>query len=288
MRTFLIGTDWWTDCDDAAAIRLLARAALRGEIRIACFGINACMPESVSSLREFLRREGFPHPVIGIDHRATDTGGRPPYQKRLAEQSGDPFSNDRAPDAVQLYIDILRAAAEPLEIIEIGFMQVLDDVLAREPALFAAKVKKVWIMAGKWDDDPGREHNFIKTARSRAGAHHFCELCPVPVTFLGWEVGASVRIGESLPEGDVLRQVFADHGSAERGRSSWDPMLAYMALLGDEGAAGYDTVRGTASVDAETGENRFAPSPDGRHCYVVKREADVYYHDVLTQAIAAQ
>lgn len=26
MRKFILGTDWWTDCDDVVALRILARA----------------------------------------------------------------------------------------------------------------------------------------------------------------------------------------------------------------------------------------------------------------------
>ena len=26
MKNFILGTDWWTDCDDAVALRLLTRA----------------------------------------------------------------------------------------------------------------------------------------------------------------------------------------------------------------------------------------------------------------------
>ena len=34
MRKFILGTDWWTDCDDAVAIRLLAREHVKKEIEL--------------------------------------------------------------------------------------------------------------------------------------------------------------------------------------------------------------------------------------------------------------
>ena len=43
MRQILLGTDWWSDCDDAVAVRLLARAAKAGEVRLLGIGVNACM-----------------------------------------------------------------------------------------------------------------------------------------------------------------------------------------------------------------------------------------------------
>ena len=138
----------------------------------------------------------------------------------------------------------------------------------------------MWVMAGKWDADGEKENNFCRNARSRMAGEEFCRLCPVPVTFLGWEVGYSVITGSKLSEGDHLLDALRDHGSGN-GRCSWDPMLVQMALTGDEKKAGYSTVRGTARVDAETGQNYFAESPDGLHAYVTKDMPDNYYADII-------
>ncbi len=54
-------------------------------------------------------------------------------------------------------------------------------------------------------------------------------------------------------------------------------MTVLMALIGDEKKAGYDTVRGYATVDAETGANHFRTDPNGPHCYVKKAHANEYY-----------
>ena len=286
MRNFILGTDWWTDCDDAVAVRLLCRAHRRGEIRFLGAGINACMDKSVASLSAFMTAEGCAEIPVGIDRVATDYGGRPPYQARLAAL---PHTQEdaTAEDAAELYIRLLRECAargECAEIVEIGFMQVIAEVIRREPALFAETVSRVWMMAGKWDEDGGREHNFCKTERTRVPSAYFCEHCPVPVTYLGWEVGASVRVGGKLPEGDVLKQVLIDHGSAG-GRSAWDPMTVFLALTGDAQKAGYRTVRGHASVEADTGKNHFVPDEGGRQEYVVKVMDDEWYRELLDKEI---
>lgn len=128
------------------------------------------------------------------------------------------------------------------------------------------------------------ENNFAKNDRARAAAKIFCEKCPVPVTFLGWEVGATVVTGGNLNSEDTLGQVLIDHGS-ENGRMSWDPMLLMLALLGDEKVAGYDTVQGWAKVDADTGANHFSIDPAGLHRYVIKRKPDEYYRDQINNRI---
>ena len=54
MKKIIFGTDWWTDCDDAVALRMLARAHNAGEIDLCGIVINACMEDSVRSADAFL------------------------------------------------------------------------------------------------------------------------------------------------------------------------------------------------------------------------------------------
>lgn len=293
MRNFILGTDWWTDCDDAVAIRLLARAHQAGEICLKGVGINACMEYSVCSLDGFLRAEGAEDIPIGIDLAATDYMGNPPYQKRLSALPSRYSKNEDAENAVRLYRRILAKSEEPVEIIEIGFLQVIADVLKSGAddispksglELVREKVPKIWVMAGKWDEPLGKENNFARNARSCKAGHIFCDICPVPVTFLGWEVGNTVITGGKLPKEDRLYQVLCDHGSFD-GRSSWDPMLVLLALIGDEEKAGYDTVCGKASVNPENGENMFAEDENGNHLYVVKKKEDAFFENQINDAI---
>ena len=293
MRKFILGTDWWTDCDDAVAVRILARAHKAGEIILKGIAINACMEYSVKSLDGFLNSEGVSDIPIGIDLEATDFGGNPPYQKRLAELPSRYNSNADAENAVKLYRRILAESKEPLEIIEIGYLQAISAVLESEAdeisektglELIKEKVSKFWVMAGKWDDNPGSENNFARNPRSRVAGSIFCEKCPVPITFLGWETGFDVITGGELESDDVLYQALCDHGS-QNGRSSWDPMLVLMALIGDESAAEYDVIQGVATVDKENGENRFSTCADGKHKYVVRKQPVTYYSKKINDLI---
>lgn len=293
MRKFILGTDWWTDCDDVVALRLLARAHKAGEIRLLGVALNGCMEYSVSSVEGFLHTEGIDDLPIGIDLNATDFGGNPPYQKRLSQHAGKYRCNTGAENAVRLYRTLLARAGSPAEIIEIGYPQVLADLLQSggddiSPLsgmeLVRKNVSRVWMMAGRWDQTPGRENNFIRNPRSRKAAHLFCALCPVPVVFLGFEVGATVISGGNLKEDDPVHLALADHGSPG-GRSSWDPMLCLLAVIGDEAGAGYRVVRGKASVDAETGENYFSKDERGPHAYVIKNFEDSYYAEAINRRI---
>lgn len=293
MREFILGTDWWDDCDDAVALRLFTQFAKDNKIKLLGVGINACMEYSVASLKGFLLADGIDDIPVGIDRYGTDFGGTPKYQKRLAENYCPNISNENAEDAVRLYRRILSNANSKVEIVEIGFLSVIASVLESKSddispksgiELFSEKVSKVWVMAGKWDADGEKENNFCKNDRSRKAGKTFCEMCPVPVTFLGFEVGVGVITGNSLDHSDHLYTVMSDYG-APKGRHSWDPMLSMMALIGDEEKAGYDTVTGTASVDSETGANYFVRHQDGKHRFVVKKHPNVYYEDMINGII---
>ena len=291
MRKLLLGTDWWTDCDDAVAIRILARAQREGIWQLCGVVINACMEYSVRSLRGFLRHEGLGGVPVAIDRDATDFGRKPPYQRRLAERLGEGFTEADAGDPAVLMRTVLAGCADgELEMIEIGYPQCLAALLASPPDgisplcgrdLVAKKVARLWMMAGNYEhEERGKENNFARNARASRGGAAVCRDWPTPVTFLGWEAANTILSGGGLPADDPLAGALADHGSAG-GRSSWDPLTVYMAMCGSPAAAGLEEVRGTVTVDSATGENSFVRDSAGRHAYVKKLHEDRWYEERL-------
>ena len=287
-RTVILGTDWWTDCDDVAAVRIACRAARVGRWNLAGIVLNACMPYSAASLNAFCTAEQMGGLPLGIDRSAVEYSGNPPYQKILAALPHTIADNDSAEDGLELYLRLLAETNGPVEILEIGYPQVLAALCAHPEGYryLAEKVSCLWMMAGNWQKNGvGMENNITRGPMSRRAASYLFEHCPCPIVFLGWEVGASVISGtpETIPDpDDPLRMAFLAHGS-RNGRSSWDPMLVLLALTGDIGKAGYTLRRGYASADPETGENRFRYDENGPHGYVVKTMPDGWYADTLAE-----
>lgn len=292
-RGMLVGTDWWTDCDDVVAMRVLVWAEKKAMIEIVGIGLNACMEHSVASLDAFLTAEGRADVAIGIDKQATDFGGNPPYQRSMVGHPHSRRSNEDAEDAVALYRRCLANAKDKLDIIEIGYPQVLSGLLQSlgdeiSPKtgleLVSEKVNKLWMMAGNWQEQgSGVENNFARNARSRLAGNYVCKHWPTPVTFLGWEIASDILTGGNITEpGDMVAQALRDHGSS-KGRSSWDPMLVLLACHGDEETAGYKRIVGTAHVDAESGRNSFEMDPQGKHAYVIKTMPDDHYKDEINR-----
>jgi hypothetical protein len=137
------------------------------------------MEDSVRSMDAFLAKDGVTDVPIALDPDATDFGGRLTYQFRLAPHAVRYRSNADAENGVTLYRRLLAAADSPVEILEIGFLQVFSALLesrgdeispktGRE--LVAQKVSHCWVMAGKWDADGEKEHNFARNPRARIAA----------------------------------------------------------------------------------------------------------------------
>ncbi len=286
-RKVILGTDWWTDCDDCVAVRLLCNAHKKGEIELLGIGIDACMEYSAPSLSAFLTGESMGDLPIGIDLNGTDyEGDYHSYQKALCDFPHSIANNEECPDTIELYKKLLRESDCKVDIIEIGFMTILSGILESEGGveLFKEKVNTLYIMGGRWDRENGEEHNFNNNPRSRKAAHILCEKCPVPIVFLGFEVGLDVLSGDGQPDGDLLNLCMQLYGCGETGRHSWDPLTALLAVIGDEKKAGYGIVKGTATVNPETGENNFKIG-EGLHYYVVKQKPNAYYREEIQKRI---
>ena len=290
MRNFILGTDWGEDCDDAVAVRVLARYAKAGKINLCAIGINTHTEYSAPSLYAFLEKEGVTT-LVGVDKNCPEKSFVNNYQPRLAKYTDK--KDEDFEDSVRVYRRAIANAEGKVEIMEIGFLQILARVLESQGddispktgiELFKEKVSKVWIMGGAWNEQGAKEYNFSGKKFACRASSTVCKLCPAPITFLGWEIGHDVITGDTLKKDDYLYHAMSDHGF-QNGRSSWDPMLVLMAIIGDEEKAGYTTVRGKARVCARTGKNYFKEGPRGKHRYVVKSRENSYYSNLINSII---
>ncbi len=287
-RNIIFGTDWWTDCDDTAALRMVCRYAKQGIWQPLGVILNAAAPYAAASVMAVLTDEGFGNLPLGIDLDADDYGGKPPYQYAVASAAGTTdMRNEDCENGVSLYRRLLSDADDgSVELLEVGYLPVLSGLLTSVPdeispltglELVRTKVSHVWCMAGNWEHRGiGRENNFCRNRRASEAAHTVLQLCPVPMTFLGYEIGADVFAHPPQNPKDLIRIAFDAHGSSH-GRCAWDPMLVHLAAAADPADAGYTAVSGTAAVNGENGENHFHPHADGLHRYVKKTHDNAWY-----------
>lgn len=66
-RPVILDTDWWTDVDDACALRLLLQQEREGKIDLLGVCLSAVCDTSVPSISSFLEYEGAGSMRIGAD-----------------------------------------------------------------------------------------------------------------------------------------------------------------------------------------------------------------------------
>ena len=284
----IFGTDWWTDCDDVAALDILLKAHRAGLVNLHAVGVSSVMRYSAPSVKALCAQYGLGDIPVGLDTSAVRRGLFCLYQKKLASSGPSGITNAGCPEAFRLYRSVLANLPGKAVIADVGFPQILTELLASGPdeicplsgmELVKTKVSEIVIMGGRWDQTPGREYNFCAYKVNREAAAYVCAHAPVPLTFLGYEAGKDIITGGKDVPG-LTGTAYAAHFSP-RGRPSWDPMTAVYVIAGDTAAAGYRKVRGTASVDPKTGKNSFAPGESGPHAYLVKTEEDAFYQKQL-------
>ncbi len=294
MKKIILGTDWGTDVDDVIAAKVLISAVKSKQIELLGVVANTCMPYTVQSIDGFFMHYGIDIPV-GIDFSADNFETEFRYQKYLVSQTKSKYkSNNDAECGVKLYRKLLACAQEKVDIIEIGFQQILSDLLHSPPdeisplfglELIQEKVSKLWVMGGDWSTmHGGKEHNFCLNKKTIISVYDVCENWPTEVCFLGFETGVSVITGSKLQNDYLLKGALKAFGTP-KGRSSWDPMLTYMAILGNEKIAGYQEAIGWASIDISSGENFWKLDGNGRHKYVKKLYKDNYYEQQIDDII---
>ncbi len=293
-RSVILDTDWWTDCDDCVALRLLLEADLKG------VNINAFLEESPYSVELFMKSYGITDIPVAIDKEATFYNDPPKnsYQQKIIEtfSDGEYKKSSCYEDSVKFYRRILSQSEEKIDIVSVGFQNSIARLLLSEAdeisplngfELCKSKVGKLWAMAGKWDEDGGKEYNIANNVHSAESAKLVAEKFPCPVTYLGFEAGVSVITGGRdiiKNKNDALYISMEAHGSTE-GRCSWDPMTAMMALYGDEEEAGYTPVFGEIEIDKE-GRNYFKKNISSDRCYVVKKSDDDFYEEQINSIIS--
>ncbi len=290
----IFDTDWWTDCDDCVALKLLINSDLKG------VNINAFLSDSPYSVELFLQSYGVTDVPVAIDKNATYYKDAPKnsYQKKLIESfsAGEYKTADSYEDSVSFYRRVLSSSEEKVDIVAVGFQNSIAALLLSEGDDFSPlngidlcreKVHKLYAMAGKWDEQGGREYNIANNAHSAEAAKTVAEKFPCPITYLGFEVGLTVITGGTEVIGDekeALSVAMKAHGS-ENGRNSWDPMTAMLYLHGDEESAGYKTVYGNVFIDND-GKNYFEENMSSDRCYVVKKHQDSFYENEINSCIS--
>lgn len=219
----IFDTDMDSDCDDLGALATLHALADRGEAEILATGVstrNEWSPACVDAINTYYGRPDLP---IGRP-QAGGTSKPSKYARQLAERfPQDVGPVERLPDAAPLYRRLLlRQPDRSVVFITVGYLTNAAALL-RLPAegdlpsgmdVVKQKVRLWACMGGNFVGRPAKDdvkltnNNFTY---DKAGAHYAVWNWPVPLTFVGREIGsvpsglkAGARLRE-LPESNPIR-----------------------------------------------------------------------------------
>lgn len=233
--TVIFDTDISGDCDDAGALAALAHGLARTRARLGAVINDTDNPYGCGTIDAILSYYGINAPIgmtadKGFWGGITE-GSLHKYTKPVAERFSKAFCGGtlNIENALSLYRRTLENAADgSVVLITVGFLNTAAEILEKEPALFTRKVRCVVAMAGNFAEPEKPEWNVQKQIPA---AKYFLENCPVPIAFLGFEVGEAFRTGFTAPQPE--NPVYMAYDLYCGGiRYSWDPAAVDFAFLG--------------------------------------------------------
>ena len=279
-------TDMCDDCDDCGALAVLHKLADLGEAEILACVVNShdqekAVAASVSAINTYYGRPGIP---IGTYHGPDGKTMKSRYTAELRDKFAHyALPDDQQPTALSVYRTALASAQDSsVTIISVGLLVNLRDLLQSEPDatsplsgrdLVKAKVKRLVVMGGAFpkSDPVDGEFNFSFTANS---TQYVMANWPTPILLSGVELAGGMITGKSLdstPETNPIRRAYAlaYDNCIVHGRPSWD-LTAVLAAVRDPHIYWDVSPNGRCKVSS-IGTNKWEPSPDLGHTYLIKK-----------------
>lgn len=252
MKKIILDTDLGSDCDDCGALSLLHNLKKEGKcniLAVMCNMADEYSPVAVKSINSWFGNGEIPiAQTNGNIFKGADRVRV--YTKYLAEEYLASNPKPHIHDVVALYRQLL-AANKDVSIISVGFLNNIAELLKSTPdnisplsgiELVNNSVSKIYIMGGNFSkDEQFAEYNILTDIQS---AKTVSQKCPVPIVYLGWEVGKCVFTGHTLwngsPDNPVKKayEIYAKHYNKTKpdgtfDRMSWDPLTAYYGVTND-------------------------------------------------------
>jgi purine nucleosidase len=297
-RPVIFDTDWCTDVEDVSAGRVLLHMERAGYIDVRACVINCTNAVLAGSLDAFLTAHGRTGIPIGVCVTAQADTASAGLTKLFDEWPHQVGFGGTVEDAVTLMRRTLAAAEQRVDIISIGHLGNLADLLASDgddissldgTALVSAKVGTVWTMIGEWPT--GSEYNANHSTWTRQAAATVASTWPRPIVFSGFSVAQHVSVGGTLfgfHNDDALAVAYVASGYTNgygRGHG-WDSLGTYIGCIGDVEDAGFTVVdTGTAAFNSSTGANTWTSNPAGLHKYVALAESKAWFERKIAELL---
>lgn len=303
MRKVIIDTDYCSDVGDFGGVSCAMTAHRLGLIEIIGAVVNTSYPNSPYAVDAQRKWWGLPQLPIGQwTGTAIEDSPNPSWTawvNRVAAFGYD-LTSGQILDSTVAYRTLLAGVSGKVDISAMGYLNAFSALLD-SPAdgisgmtgqeLVAAKVRKVFCMAGQYPSGPA-EWNMRGGETARAdlctASNNVATNCPVPVIWFGYELASTgdtdTFVGGTFGRNTSTDMVAAAYQSYTTGRPCWDELENWAAIWD---CADFTLIRGSQTVNTTTGVNTWTSSPSGKDAYAERAVQTLWMKDRMNRFISA-
>ena len=290
-KPVILDMDFCSDVDDAVALRVAANLHTMGIIDLK--GVSLCTSDAndinLKAANGMLNYSGLGHIPLGKD--SSNTPDTSPYWYRMA---GFASSNRTVVDSVKLWRSIIANSDKKVDIITTGYLTNLQNFM-QSPAdeissktgmeLFLENVGNVYITGGAYTG--GMDNNFYFTRGARESLDWILKNSPKSLIFITNDVGGPLNAGHAIQKQDKEKKdpltiALYDWGT-NCGRVAWDPVAVYIGgMINNEvdlETYKFKIQKIDMEFDVETGWNKMAVTPLGKHYRIYRATDDYEYYN---------
>lgn len=284
----IFDTDFGGDADDLGALAMLNHFKNKGEIdlmAVMCWNTEKYAVSAIDAVNTFY---GNPDIAIGLRQGGSHEEAWN-YTGVLAENLPHMSSNENATDATELYRQVLSESEDKsVVIVAVGPFMNIKELIDSKPdqfsdlngsQLISSKVKEFVFMGGQF---PSGENEWNFNGDMPGVTKYVLENINIPITFLGFELGVSIKTGEvfnELPKDSPLYLGFYHFSKNApwvkqrfEGRivdnSTFDQTAVLYAVRGGIGSYWHRVENGFCVAD-DFGGNTWEERENSNHSYLV-------------------
>lgn len=300
----LIDTDFSSDVDDVLAVSVACYFADKGTVDLGGVALSCSSTNAAYAMSSLLTAHGYSNvPIASPGLNGVVIGSR--YHQSMLSY---PHSTNIISGTVQYYRKILSEADSKVNIITLGQLINLSDLLNSQPdgysnltgaELVAEKVNCVYAVAGKsngklenniWygGEDYGGNKYYGNSGVSLA-AINVANNWPTIIVWMEADIVGDFTVGEVINKrGDILYNALQDYG--QNWSYSFDPFGVTIACWDLEEALhvnGIQLIQGNMTI-YESGTSCFIENEEGRHYRIKKLFTNNIYKSKINEALQTE
>lgn len=303
----IIDSDFSSDVDDVLSLSTAVAFDRNEDIEL--IGVALCCSSSraAQACNALLNESGYWDVPVAS---AGENGVVLPNDYHVGMESY-PHSTDYFYDTTNLYRMLLASSQDKVNIITIGQLTNINDLLNSQPdehsdltgaELIAEKVNCIYIAGGKHNG--GLENNifyggvdygnnkYYNNTKVAEAAKNVADNCPCEQIWLEADITGTFCVGECFDrldksDSDIISRALKDYGTSY-GSASFDPMTVWVAITDLTGKVNNVSMTAGKMNIKLSGTSYFTENENGTHYRFDKLANDGWYRDEINKLLESE